>query len=311
MENIRRCLNNTAALEAFDALVEGRALGASSNIRSIILFTEEILKNGFSLDEMKAVLSAMFEYFDALRGDSSIAVRNAIENLRTGVDRYSSIEELRTGCSENCKRVAQKIKSDNDKIIAAAVEVLKGAKRLFLFDYSSTVDAIASALFTLDPTMELEVAESRILNGGVPFVKSAIERGQKVNFITDAAMAGTVKESDAVLIGAETIYKEGSVINTPGSELAAFCAQRANVNFYVATSYLKYDKRGQKMFKKKDIIDSFDRILSPLLKEGQALVTYKSHGYALVPSDCITGYFTEKGYIAATRFLETDGEWRV
>lgn len=311
MEKIRKSLNDMAALEAFDALVEGRALGASSNIRSIILFTKDILKNTYDLNEMKGALNSMFDYFDALRGDSSIAVRNAIDNLRAGLDSYKDIEELKESCSSNCQRVEEKIKSDNALIIESAVEVLKDAKKLFLFDYSSTVDAIASALFEISPNMELEVAESRILNGGLPFVMSAIARGQKVNFITDAAMGGTIKECDAVLIGAETIYKEGSVINTPGSELASFCAKRANVGFYAATSYLKYDKRGEEMFKNKDVIDSFERILSPLVEQAKDKVSYKSHGYALVPADCITGYFTEKGYIPAARFLETDGEWKV
>ena len=309
---IRKMLTNDKTIEMFDNFIAGKALGASSNIKSIIEFARDIVCYDSSFEDVKTTLEYMFTFFDELRGNSSIAVRNAINALRINIAFYQTSGEMRDDILSKCNKVSIKIKEDNQQIVDGAVKHLGHLDRLFVFDYSSTVDMIVDALFHINPGMVLSVAESRILNGGVPFVVSAIKRGERVNFITDATMAREIEASDAVLIGAETIYKEGSVINTPGSELAALCAKRYSTPYYVATSYLKYDARGERMFAEKDSMDSFERILAPFLpNDGFSNVSFMSHGYALVDADLITGYFTEKGYVPSSGFLNSDGEWSV
>ena len=60
----------------------------------------------------------------------------------------------------------------------------------------------------------------------------------KVHFIADAAMLTVIRKIDAVLIGAETFYPDGSAFNTVGSDLLAEISDLYDVPYYVLTCLL-------------------------------------------------------------------------
>ena len=74
-----------------------------------------------------------------------------------------------------------------------------------------------------------------------------LEAGIDVIHVVDSAMRWAVNhfEVDLILIGADSITSEGTVLNKIGSRLLALVAHEEHVPFYVASSLLKYNPVSQ------------------------------------------------------------------
>lgn len=106
--------------------------------------------------------------------------------------------------------------------------------------YSSTV----TRLLTLPGApAQVIVAEARPLFEGRKLIERLIAAERNVTCITDAAVARFVGGVDAVLIGADTIGRDGAAINKIGSLAAALAAKEAGVPFFVAADTLKLNPR--------------------------------------------------------------------
>lgn len=316
-EELRSWLSE-AAEGHFDGIAEGTALGASANIKAIAAMLRDIAdhaqKNGLDGRTMAERTLELTGYFDALRGDSSIAVRNAIRLLTRGAAKWGKLEtaqaaeEIRKVCSEYEKESA----GWNKKIFAAGAEKLAGIKRIMVFDYSSSADGVLAGL----TDAEVVVPESRLLNGGYPYIVSETKRGRRPVFIPDVCMMSALRTCGAALIGAETVYPDGSVVNTAGSDIAAVLCRECGVPLYVPTTMIKLDARGKAAFYKKELSCSMEAVLAGTRPEGEDgpdapgawkkelrdKVSFKCEGFALVPGELVTGFFTEYGALETEEF---------
>lgn len=294
-ERIREMLPVTSR-EAFDDIVLFRVLGASTHIKIIFEMYKNIAKN---YDEEKAceVINEVKEFFIETRGKSSYAVVNALvmqqeifdkmngnsfsDRVNKSVDSYYSVSE------------------DNiNKIVEYSKNYLKDKKTLMIYDYSSTVE---KAVIGADHQLEVIIPESRIINGGLPFVKKIKEKGHHIHFIPDAGMLTILKEVDAIYIGAETFYPDGTAFNTSGSDILAELANVYHVPYLVVTPLLKSDLRALKGIYKDVIIRNLDGTINKEwpeeLKEGVDFTTVE---LAAILPDKIDYYITEKGIIKPT-----------
>jgi ribose 1,5-bisphosphate isomerase len=75
--------------------------------------------------------------------------------------------------------------------------------------------------------------------------RQLLDAGIEVIHIVDSAMRWVVNhfEVDLILIGADSITSEGTVLNKIGSRLLALVAHEEHVPFYVASPLLKYNPR--------------------------------------------------------------------
>lgn len=73
--------------------------------------------------------------------------------------------------------------------------------------------------------------------------RKLLKAGIEVIHVVDSAMRWVVNhyEVDLILIGADSITSEGTVLNKIGSRLLALVAHEEHVPFYVASSLLKYN----------------------------------------------------------------------
>jgi ribose 1,5-bisphosphate isomerase len=77
--------------------------------------------------------------------------------------------------------------------------------------------------------------------------KELLDAGIEVIHVVDSAMRWAVNhyEVNLILIGADSITSEGTVLNKIGSRLLALVAHEEHVPFYVASSLLKYNPSSQ------------------------------------------------------------------
>jgi len=73
--------------------------------------------------------------------------------------------------------------------------------------------------------------------------KKLLEANIEVIHVVDSAMRWAIKhfQVDLILIGADSITSEGTVLNKIGSRLLALVAHEENIPFYVASPLLKYN----------------------------------------------------------------------
>ncbi|MHA1678362.1 MAG: translation initiation factor eIF-2B [Promethearchaeota archaeon] len=75
--------------------------------------------------------------------------------------------------------------------------------------------------------------------------KELLDAGIKVIHVVDSAMRWAVNhyEVDLILVGADSITSEGTVLNKIGTRLLALVAHEEHVPFYVASPLLKYNPK--------------------------------------------------------------------
>jgi translation initiation factor 2B subunit (eIF-2B alpha/beta/delta family) len=124
----------------------------------------------------------------------------------------------------------------SERAVSHAVDALHGAKAILTHSRSSTVERVLSRLA---PPARVVVSESHPGLEGHDLARHLAENGAQVDIVTDAELALVVGEVDAVLVGADAILADGSVINKVGTHLLALAAREREIPFYVCAESFK------------------------------------------------------------------------
>lgn len=118
--------------------------------------------------------------------------------------------------------------------------------------------------------------------------------GVNTCMIVDSACSYFMKEVDLVVVGADTVFQDGDLVNKIGTSTLAIVAKEWGVPFYSAASLLKMAPPG---FSKEDLVIEMrpaDEVAPPGDFPG---VDILNPAFDLTPSRNITGYITEEGIL--------------
>ena len=171
--------------------------------------------------------------------------------------------------------------------------------KVMLISYSSTI--VNLLIKNKDSNFEIYILESRPLLEGR---KSAEILSQffKTHLIVDAGMGKFIDEIDLVLIGVDSILKDGSIINKIGTFPLAITANAHNIDVYAVTDSYKYNLKShynQKiLIEEKPIKEIYDKEIKDL--------NFKIHNYYfdITPSKYIKGFISEYGILRVQEFLD-------
>ena len=142
------------------------------------------------------------------------------------------------------------------------------------------------------------IPESRDLDGGRPIVKEAAAVGHSVDFVIDMAVSYFIKDVDAVIIGAETIFANGGAWNTIGSFCMAALADHCNIPLYIPTELIKIDPNSFLGVEKEIKFDDYSEILNyPKSFNQPDMISVSAPALDFVPPEMITAFITEQGAI--------------
>jgi len=125
-----------------------------------------------------------------------------------------------------------------------------------------------------------------------------IDAGIEVLHVVDSAMRWAVNhfEVDLIIIGADSVTSEGTVLNKIGSRLLALVAHEEHVPFYVATPLLKYNP--ETSF---GIIERIEmRETSEVWEDPPEGLTILNPAFETVSRRYIDGLITEAGIFASS-----------
>jgi ribose 1,5-bisphosphate isomerase len=253
-------------------------------------------------DELLRLLTETASHYVATRGMNTPAIGNALVPLVSGLERLADeepdvpairgwIDARRTAYNEESLRNVELMADHGARLFA-------GMKTILAFDYSSTMLAILTRLGEDGTTKRLIVPESRCLDGGRPIAEQATAAGHEVAFVPDMAVGVFIQESEAVLIGAETIFANGDCWNTIGSYPLAELARIHGVPFYVATELIKIDRRSYDGFRPPVRPRDFGAVLGyPGGFSCPERITTVAPELDTTPASLITGYITPVGIL--------------
>lgn len=187
-------------------------------------------------------------------------------------------------------------------ILATALPLLTGDhQRLCTHSRSGTVEAvllgIAQAQWHSAGGQAITVTESRPGGEGVETARRLAAAGWSVTFVADAAAAQAAAQSTAVVLGADSVRADGSIVNKIGSYALALGAAAAGVPVYVLCETLK--------------VAALDAPLeleampaTELLPQAIAGVTVRNSYFEQVPAHLIGAIVSERGLLTPATLAE-------
>lgn len=283
-----------------DQMENLQALGASRNVAMINeIFMQIAEAPDADASTILSRIRQVADYYIATRGQATQTIPNALAIILDGFDSLQgrSAGEVREWVVRQCRSYDAESKDWNRRLVGYGAALLDGARRIVAYDYSSTLVALLQQLARDGRSPVVIIPESRTLGGGRPIAKDLAASGLPMEFIPDCAMAHFIAGADAVLVGCETAYANGAVLNTVGSAMAALVASYYRVPFYVPTTLIKIDARSlHGRFRPIPDRSIADSLLKGWGDEAGA-VTCPCPELDLIPPEHVTAFITEDGVL--------------
>ena len=175
----------------------------------------------------------------------------------------------------------------------------KPHRKILLISYSSTIVNLLLKYNNYD--MEIYVLESRPLLEGRKTAE-ILSQYFKTNLIIDAAIGKFIDQIDFMLFGADSILRDGSIINKIGTCPLAIIADAKEVDVYIVADSYKYNLRSH--FGEKILIEQ--KPSNEIYNKERKYENLEVHNYYFdtTPSKYITGIISDYGILRIHDFLE-------
>ena len=173
-------------------------------------------------------------------------------------------------------------------------ELITDGDKIMTHSYSSTVVAMLKAAFTKHRSIEVITTRSGSGRSGEIIARELGLYGIPLTFIDDAAMGLYLSTVNKVVVGADRICADGSLVNGIGTYQLALAAKKASLPFYVLCETLKFDpglSGGE--------VDLEEKEPSEVIEPGRLPpeVRVKNPHFDITPLELITGIVTENGLL--------------
>jgi ribose 1,5-bisphosphate isomerase len=194
-------------------------------------------------DELIAKLKEAGEKLKSAR-PSAVSLPNSVDFILHAAkkNRHLALSEFR-------KRTSAGIRSFIADQENALVRISEMGSRLIEHDHvifthcnSDTVTTILKKAWDDGKRFTVVCTETRPRYQGHLTAKALSEHGIPVTLIVDSAAHLLMKElkADKVIVGADTVYANGDMVNKIGTSLMALCAKEMDIDFVVATESIKF-----------------------------------------------------------------------
>jgi len=174
----------------------------------------------------------------------------------------------------------------------------KNLKRIMLISYGSSILNVLQKNSDFD--FEIIVLESRPLLEGRITAK-LLSKYFKTSLIIDAAMGKFIEQVDLVLIGVDSILRDGAIINKIGTYPLAALAKLNNIDLFAIGDSFKYNLRSHYGYKV--IIEK--KLSSEVFELSEDLnMDVLNYYFELIPSKYISGIISDLGIMTIQEFIE-------
>jgi ribose 1,5-bisphosphate isomerase len=212
------------------------------------------------------------------------AVSNAVAAVVVAAGRKAprGLPSMRRATLAEAKKIIDKWGTAASRIVRHAERALPPGA-IMTHSYSATTFAILERLAPKKPP--IIVTESAPLNEGRTTARLLARLDVPVTLISDAQAGAFMPQANAVLVGADTVFSNGAVVNKVGTCALALLARNARIPFYVATETLK-------------VAGGRPESSQEPPEEGQPGETVPAVYFDVTPPRLVTALITEDGVLA-------------
>jgi eIF-2B alpha/beta/delta-like uncharacterized protein len=217
------------AREAIDTLIEASKLDKSKNLSNYLNKLKLLsLKLMFIRPSLAPIHSQIGELMKKITLDS-----RSNKNL----------EKLKSSIENEGNRMKMKSLTASERIAENVLKIIPEKASILTHSYSDTI--IKSLKMMKDEGKEIHVfvTESRPLLEGRKTAQELLKHGIKTTVITDAASGIFAGQVSLILLGADSLLADGSLINKTGSYPIALAATYQGIPVYVAAELNKINLR--------------------------------------------------------------------
>ncbi len=224
--------------------------GATNIAINAIQFLSDFAKR-LKSDNLEKCFENLYKAVDILidTRPTEPAMKNGLKFI------MSKLEKEKESCyAEFISDVIEKYKNQYYNMLQTAKKriAIIGARRIPDVDkkiyvmthcHSSLVTAILLEAKSQNKNFKVINTETQPRLQGRKTANKLVDAGIEVTHVVDSAMRWAVRhfEVNLIIIGADSITSEGTIINKIGSRLLALVAHEEHVPFYVASPLLKYN----------------------------------------------------------------------
>ncbi len=210
----------------------------------------------------RAAAAELRDYAERLRTDDidefnekmKYAAQQLVSTRQTAVSLPNAVRSVMRYKGESAVEAKSSIKKLADEFIANSKSAVKkigdiGARRVRDGDTimthcnSAAAISIIAAAYAQGKNINVIATESRPRMQGLITIKQLDKLGIKASLIVDSAVRYFMKEVDLVIMGADAVTVNGSVINKVGTSQLALAAHEARKNVIIAAETYKFSPR--------------------------------------------------------------------
>ena len=171
--------------------------------------------------------------------------------------------------------------------------------KIMLISYSSTIINLLTKL--KGNNIELYILESRPLLEGHKTAED-LSSTFKTHLIIDMAMGKFINKMDLVLVGIDSVLKDGAIINKIGTYPLAVLARERGVDTYAMGDSFKYNLKSHYDLK----VDIEPKPIEEVYNKQTSSKSLMIHNYYfdITPPNYITGIISELGILRPQKFVK-------
>jgi len=194
------------------------------------------------------------------------------------IDRHRSgatVTGLKLFIQELSTKVLKELEEDSEDASRNSVQVVPHHGFVLTHSYSSSVLRSLELAFKGGRVFEVYATESHPGMEGKELAKELIALGIPVTLIADSAVSTVIRKATLILVGADSVLKDGSLVHKTGTRDIAAAAERYGIPLYSSCETTK--------FSVEDFLGKRPEIPATL--------------FDLTPAEFISGYITEEGQL--------------
>ncbi len=229
---------------------------------------------------------------------TAVSLPNAVNYILYVADRSShlGIDEFRIRLLDDIEGFIGEQNNALDRIAEIGSNLVAEGDVILTHCNSDTVNMLLERAWGLGKRIEVVCTETRPRYQGHITARELSGSGIPTTLIVDSAVHLIMKELkvDKVIVGADTVYANGDMINKIGTSQIAICANELDIDFIVATESIKFSP--QSLLGSRVEIEERDP--SEVLKPGKLpKVKILNPAFDITHADYIDVFVTEFGVI--------------
>lgn len=240
----------------------------------------------------------------SLRPSMSAPIANGVVRVFDAVlqaaKEKADLRRVRQMTCEAVDRLSKVAEDNADKTVMHASRIIPKNATILTHSYSET--CLRGLLACAEKGIRVCATESRPLLEGRKMAESLRQGGINVTLITDAEAGHFMPEVQVVLVGADTILEDGSVVNKMGTYLIALAAKDKGVPFHVACDSWKVRIESG--------VPELEEKSPDEVAEGTAGVPARNVYFDITPARLVTKIITEDGELSPVEVVRKQERWK-